>query len=534
MSDKFVRTHLPCPNCSSSDGYAERADGSGLCFVCGTPVTTESKSPAFSSSVSVGHTSGADKHTSFHRPERELVTYQSINETVRGLTPATLNYYGVRYEVADNGTVLSYVFPRPDGQILHRGVEQKEFWATGSKSDDALSLFGVDRFPPGGKAVTITEGYFDALAVFQIHGSKYPAVAVQSASSAKTECSAAFEYLNSFDKIYLAFDSDEPGQKAAEAVARLFDFNKVYLVKLDPTYKDANGYLQAGKADSFIQAWWNAKRFLPESIVSSLSDFNQIIDEDVAKPSIPYPFAKLQDMTYGMRGGEFVLVTAQEGIGKTEILRAIEYALLKDTKLNIGVLHLEESKARTLKGYVGQKLRSPIHLPEFSVSNEDVKKWLKEIAGDERLHLYSHFGSDDPDVILSTIRWMAGACQCKVVFLDHITMVVTGLLGDDERRALDYISTQLKMMAQSLGFTVVVVSHVNDEGLTRGSRNISKVCDLRIDLSRDIKAADEVMRNTTFLTISKNRFAGKTGPAGALQFDPNTFLLEQKIDELPF
>lgn len=524
MSDKFERTHLPCPSCTSSDGYAERADGSGLCFVCGAA------HPANGSTLS-----GVPvRHTHFNRPERDDVTIQKIEHKIRGLTPATLDYYGVRYEVDGQGNPLSYVFPRPDGQVLHRSTQAKEFWASGSRREGLPGLFGLDKFSSGQKAITVTEGYFDALAVYQIHGSKYPAVAVQSASSAKVECAAAFEYLNSFDKIYLAFDADEPGQKAAEAVARLFDFNKVYLVKLDGTLKDANNYLQEGKSEEFIRTWWNAKRFLPEGILSSLSDFNQIIDEDVAKPSLPYPFPKLQELTYGMRGGEFILVTAQEGIGKTEILRAIEYSLLKDTKHNIGVLHLEESKARTLKGYVGQKLKSPIHLPEFSISNEDVKRELSEVVGNDRLHIYSHFGSDDPDVILSTIRWMAGACQCKVVFLDHITMVVSGLLGDDERRALDYISTQLKMMCQSLNFTCVVVSHVNDEGLTRGSRNISKVCDLRIDLHRDIKAESELLRNVTFLTISKNRFSGKTGPAGALQFDPATFLLEQKVDDLPF
>lgn len=464
------------------------------------------------------------------------MTIQSIDQSIRGLTKETLNFYGVRYEVSSDGTPQSYVFPRPDGSFLHRATQEKNFWFTGSKDDGKNPLFGSDKFSPGGRAITITEGYFDALAVYQMFGSKYPAVAIQSASAAKAECSKGYEYINSFEKIYLAFDADDAGQKAAEQVARLFDFNKVYLLKLDPTLKDANGYLQAGKGDDFTRVWWTSKRFLPEGILSSYNDFFEIIDADVAKPSVPYPFAKLQSLTYGIRSGELVLVTAQEGIGKTEILRSIEYSVLKNTDFNLGVLHLEESKARTLKGFVGYEVKSPIHLPEFGIPNEDIKNKLREVTKrDDRLHIYSHFGSDDPDIILSTIRWMAGACQCKVVFLDHITMVVTGLAGDDERRALDYISTQLKMMTQDLDFTCFVVSHVNDEGQTRGSRNIGKVADLRIDLSRDLKAESESIRNMTFMTISKNRFSGKTGPAGALAFDPSTFILtEASEDDLPF
>src|SRR5690606_8918109 len=129
-------------------------------------------------------------------------------------------------------------------------------------------------------------------------------------------------------------------------------------------------------------------------------------------PSVPYPFSRLEQMTYGIRTGEVVLLTAQEGIGKTEIMRALEYHLLKTTDENIGIVHLEANKARTLKGLVGYELKSPIHLPDFAVSKEEVKTTLRKVTKrDDRVHIYSHFGSDDPDVILSTIRFMAGSCN---------------------------------------------------------------------------------------------------------------------------
>jgi len=68
---------------------------------------------------------------------------------------------------------------------------------------------------------------------------------------------------------------------------------------------------------------------------------------------------------------------------------------------------------------------------------------------DDRLFLYSHFGSDEPDIFLDTVRFLVTACQCGVVIVDHITMVCSGLSGEDERRALDYISTRLEMMVRS-------------------------------------------------------------------------------------
>ena len=105
-------------------------------------------------------------------------------------------------------------------------------------------------------------------------------------------------------------------------------------------------------------------------------------------------------------------------------------------------------------------------------------------------------------------------------------------MGDDERRAQDYISTRLAMMVEELDFTLFLVSHVNDDGKTRGSRNISKVADLRVDLMRNLQAESEELRNTTFLNISKNRYSGRTGPAGELFFDTETYLLQDKQKEL--
>lgn len=515
----FVQSHQSCPLCGSSDAAAYRSDGSGQCFSCGSYIP-----PPEDGIKKTVTTIAANDYT-----------LQKITRPVRGLSPETLAFYNVKYECKDDGTPVSYRFERPDGTILHRRVDAKEFYFSGESNPEELKLFGANRYTPGQRTVTITEGYFDALAVFQMQGSKYPAVAVQSAGSAKSECAQAYDYLNSFEKIYIAFDADEPGQQAAKAVAQLFDFNKVFVVKLDPALKDANSYLEHNRIEEFQKAWWGAQRFVPEGILASWSDFDRIIDEDEQKPSIPYPFAKLQAMTYGIRNSELVLVTAQEGIGKTEILRTIEYDILKNTDDNIGVMHLEENKARTLKGYAGYELQKPIHLPDFQVSKDELKKQLRSATGrDDRLHIYSHFGSDDPDVILSTVRFMAGACQCKYIFLDHITMVVSGLAGEDERRALDYISTQLRMMVNDLDFTLFLVSHVNDEGQTRGSRNIGKVADLRIDLSRDIKSESEVVRNTTFLTVSKNRYSGKTGPAGALTFDTETYMLREADEDVPF
>ncbi len=483
---------------------------------------------------------GNDKRAAQSNRDKTVV-YQYLD--YRGVSKNVMEFAGYRTAIDEDTNEPAWVcFKHPTGKTLNKEIPEKKFWWEGEATSSDKSLFLQDKFPKGSsKYITVCEGALDAISVLEMQGTEYAAVAVTSASSAVSDCTKALDYLNSFERIYLAFDNDEAGREATKKVALLFDFNKVYHVPLDK--KDVNEYCMAQAYNEFRKLWWASKRFVPEGILSTYTDFDEVFDNDVDKPAIKYPWEVLQNMTYGIRTGEVVLITAQEGIGKTEIVRAIEYDILKNhPDENIGVMHLEENKARTLKGYVGYELEKPVHLPDTDVTKDELKAVLRNVVGrDDRLHIYSHFGSDDPDTILNTIRFMVASCGCKRVFLDHITMVVTGLQGEDERTALDYISTRAAMMTQELDFTLFMISHVNDEGKTRGSRNISKIADLRIDISRDLECADPVLRNCTKLMVSKNRFAGRTGLGGWLWFNPDTYTLSETTDpldlsakELPF
>lgn len=496
---KKENTHLPCPDCNSSDALCKYEDGHTYCFSCQQYHNLPKKD-------------GLDSY------------FFDIPLEFRGIKKKTFIKYRVHFRIRNE--LLDYcVFPLGENRWQYRDTETKRIWMSGE--DKSPPLFGQKLFQAGSaKAITITEGYYDALAAYQMLGD-YPVVAVQGSSSAKTECTRAHDYLNSFDTIVLCFDADEQGRKAAKEVASLFEYKKVKFVDLT-LYNDPNDYLENNRTKAFVSAWWNAKHYTPDNIISSFSDIFKLIDEEGTKPSVEYPWKKIQEMTYGIRTGEIVLLTGLEGIGKTEIVRALEYHLMKHTSSPIGIIHLEESKVRTIKGLVGLELGQPVHLPTSDIVKEDIKNVFKNISGNnERVHLYSNTRSDDPNDLIDAIRFMVSACGCKYIFLDHITMVVTGLDDIDERRLLDTVSTKLANLIEELDFTLFLVSHVNDDGLTRGSRNISKVADLHIHLDRDKINPNPTVKNTTELTIKKNRFGAFTGNAGKLYFDNNSFSLRE-------
>lgn len=500
----IIKLHVPCDNCGSSDARCVYDDGHSYCFSCGYYIPGEKER---------------------FEDLKEVYTYEYL--PWRGVTKETMQFFGVRTKVNSEGKPVALGFEYPNESYKIRNLDKKGFYSEGDITK--AGLFGRNKFMAGvGKSITITEGELDALSLYQVL--RTPVCSVHSATSAGSDAALDRSFINSYERIYLAFDGDERGRDAAAKVAKLFDYNKVYQVKFPGgNRKDANDYLKNGEQSELVNLWHSAKRYLPDSIISSFSEFDKIIKEK-PKKGVSYPFPTLNFMTYGIRTGESVLITAQEGVGKTEVMHAIEHKLLMETDDAIGAIFLEEPKRRHLQAIAGIHLQSPVHLPDNPVSDDEASKAVQEVVGtDDRLHLYSHFGSDDPEVILDTIRFLVSARSCRYILLDHITMVVSGLGGENERRALDFLSTRLEMMVKELDFALIVVSHVNDEGQTRGSRNISKIADIRIDLKRDVTAIDPVVRRSINVMVSKNRFCGRTGPAGTLLFDPITYTLTEDM-----
>jgi twinkle protein len=135
---------------------------------------------------------------------------------------------------------------------------------------------------------------------------------------------------------------------------------------------------------------------------------------------------------------------------------------------------------------------------------------------------------------------MAKALDCKIIILDHISILVSGGQHGDERKALDEIMTKLRSLTQDTGITLFAVSHLkrpegkaHEEGAVtsvaqlRGSASIAQLSDFVIGLERNGQADDPTERNTTYMRVLKNRFSGITGPAGALLYSGQTGRLSE-------
>lgn len=453
----------------------------------------------------------------------------------RGIDSTTINKYKV--SVSQNpDNPIEAVFPRfsSEGEHVANQVryEDKQFKCEGEIGTAAL--FGQTLFPPEGKSVTVTEGYYDTLSAFQLTGSRYPNVGVMSASTAKKEIIQNFEYLNSFQKIVLNFDADEIGQKAAKEVAQLFEPGKVHIMKLSKA-KDANEYLMKGFIKEYIDEWFRAPSYMPDGLL--LGNDPKLLDDIVnykEPESVPYPWDGLNRTTYGLRLSELTLFKADTGVGKTTFMKEIEYAILTNEELikrgyGVGFLHFEESKRDTALGMMSIHRNKPYHLPDTEKSNDELIEAYNEIVNTERVVIWDHFGSNDIDTVLAKIRHMA-ALGCRYIVIDHLSIIVSDQSGD-ERKQLDEISTKLKTLTMNLNICVVCVIHINRKGEVRGSAGPEQLSNNVISLERNKLERDEWRRNITRIVVEKCRLSGRSGPAAWVFYNPVTGRLQELSKE---
>ena len=528
----FVKKHLPCDDCGSSDALSIDDKGWSTCFACET--RTRGKEIDSMDVPSKNVSSG-----NFDRTKEDLNTKPYKSVVARGISSDTCKTYKAQL----HGERMIFGYHDKDGFLVGAKTRtpEKEFFTSGAWSDTVL--FGQNLFSKGGKYITITEGEYDALSAYQMLGSKYPVVSIKNGSSAALkDCRASYEYLDSFDTIVVCFDSDDVGIKAANQVAELFG-GKTKIYKHTKDEKDANDYLKFGRTKEFIDRWWSSERFVPDGIIAGAS-----LWEEVNKPIAPadclYPFAGLNKLTYGIRHGELVTVTAGSGLGKSQFMREIIWQIISKTEDNIGILFLEESIKKSALSLMSLAANKPLHLPDTVSTDEERKDAFDATLGTDRVFLFDHFGSTGVDNIVARVRYMAKGLGCKYIVLDHVSIVVSAQANGDERKALDEIMTRLRMLVQETGIALFVVSHLkrpdgkgHEEGAAsslsqlRGSGSIAQLSDMVLGLERNGQAEDEETRNTTHVRVLKNRFCGITGKANELAYSHSTGRMLEKEEE---
>jgi len=533
----FIKHKLPCPNCGGSDPVSVNEDNSAWCFSCETRFSNYEKvcdSP---------HEKPTDikvyRNNLMNTSEGEFIPLKD-----RGITVDTAKKYGVKAVLNYKGEIIKHLYPYyVNNEIAGYKIREQNKMFSWKGTSQGTGLFGEQLFKAGGKYVTLVEGECDAMAAYELLGSKWPVVSIKSgAAGAVKDVKHSIEFLEKFDSVVINFDNDAAGKSATKKVARLLTPGKAKILPLPEEFKDANEMLQKGNHHSYVAAWWNSKTYTPSGVVNA-KDLKEKYFNREKMESVPYPWEGLNKKLYGLRAGELVTLTGGTGLGKSSITRELEHWLINTTSDNVGIVALEEHDLRTLDCLMSIEANDRLYIDHIreKYSKEFLDDLYTKIYDNGRVWIHAHFGSSNIDEIFSKIRFMIIGCDCKWIIVDHLHMLVSAITEGDERRTIDSIMTRLRSIVEETGVGMILVSHLrrvegnrgHENGVTvglnhlRGSQSIAQLSDCVIALERNQQADDPLESQTTHLRVLKSRYTGDVGMATHLLYTHNTGRLSE-------
>tara|TARA_R110002096_G_scaffold152138_1_gene315084 strand:- start:1224 stop:2870 length:1647 start_codon:yes stop_codon:yes gene_type:complete len=539
----FVAFRKPCPECGGSDPVQINDNGSAKCFSCQTYFRDYEKAMN-GETVSDFKTY---KNNSMNNIDGEYLELRD-----RKISLATAKKYGVKAVVNSKGEIVKHYYPYYTANEIsgYKVREPNKLFSWQGQAKES-GLFGQQAFNSGGKYVTLTEGECDAMAAYELLGSKWPVLSVKNgAGGSVKDVKQNLEYLEKFDNVVISFDNDKVGKEAARKVAKLLTPGKARILTLSEDYKDPNDMLRQGLHQNYVTAWWASNIYTPAGVLNLTDNLEKLINREKIE-SVPYPWSGLNEKLYGMRRGELITLTGGTGLGKSSITRELEHWLLNETQDNVGIIALEENWKRTADGILSIEANERLYIEQIRAEYGDDK--YKELAtkvfkgdNENRLWIHAHYGATDFDDILSKIRYMIIGCNCKWIIVDHLHMLVMSAAFGDERTTIDNIMGSLSRLVEETNVGMVLVSHLrrvegnkgHEQGVTvglshlRGSASIAQVSDCVIALERDQQSEDPQEANTTHMRVLKSRYTGDVGMATHLLYDKDSGRLREVfVDE---
>lgn len=547
MSDKLDGVflyHTSCISCDSSDGmavYEKENNGEkyndAFCWSCNKPFNRTQIEEAGVKMIDT------EKH------ENTVIDFSHIeNLPMRGwkdrnIMRATSAKYGVRNEmVGDTTEVVARYYPSyRDGKIVgwKKRTLPKDFVSIGSVKA-TNELFGQAVFEAGQKYLVITTGEEDAMSFAEVlrsssNGQEYwtPCVSVTCGDgSVIKQFKANFEYINSFEKVVLAFDNDESGQRYLEEAARLISPGKAFIAKFPADVKDASDLLRQNRQSELKQVFWKAVPFSRVDVLHLEQMWDDFENED-NNVKIPFPSAwsHLNEMMNGgMERGEITVIGALTSIGKSSLVSNIVWNLIENTKFKVGSMYLESTKREVVRDLLS--LDAGINLRVKKREEVDIEslkqRFFDGLAKKNQFVYVDHQGSISTDEIFDKLNYLAKAEGCDVIVVDPIQ---AGINSSDNGAIIEFMDTLLKF-AKETDTCVIAVSHMKkpsdsdphsvSEYSLLGSSSINQIAFNTILMSRDKMNEDPIKKSATKLQLVKCRRTGNTGEAGWLRYDHET------------
>jgi 5S rRNA maturation endonuclease (ribonuclease M5)/archaellum biogenesis ATPase FlaH len=352
-------------------------------------------------------------------------------------------------------------------------------------------------------------------------------------------------------KIYILYDNDKVGQKAAKEMAKRIGLAKVYNILLpdfktvdDTDGKDINEWFRAGHSiEEFETLKAQSTRFDVDGVTSlglALDELQADIEERGLEPTLITPWESLNKKLGGMEWGDLVGVIAEGKCGKSTLcLNWLDYYSAIGISSMFYCLEMPPKRlARKWCSYVTETDDTP-GASKICVATIKKAKAIAAKRSGDLLFAYSRGGNKEE--VFDTIRQAVSLYGVKVVCFDNLQLLCRSIEHSAQETSI--LTKSFKDLAMELGILIILVvqpNRVKDGEIVAarnamGSSAIEKDVDSMIVLHRkriaQIKDAEFMGFMDTDATFEPNMWVkvdlNRYGPGGI-----TTLLMEGHISRV--
>ncbi len=222
----------------------------------------------------------------------------------------------------------------------------------------------------------------------------------------------------------------------------------------------------------------------PSSIVQKFpGGVNAFLDPSQRLRGISTGFAKFDEMTGGLHGGELFILAARPSMGKTALALNIAQHVATHPRMRkpVAVFSLEMSSSSLLTRLLCAAARVDQHKFRAGFLNADERRRLQVALGDltdSPLYLDDTPGVNLMDVH-AKLRRMQAEHGLSLVVIDYLQLMSSRGRSENRNQEVSAMSRGLKLMAKDLDIPFLVLSQLSRASETRPGDHKPQLSDLR-------------------------------------------------------